>query len=31
MAYKKDLGDLEDYDGEDHPGHALLLDTNNYS
>ena len=30
MAYKKDLGDLSDYTGEDHPGHALLLDTENY-
>ena len=30
LAYKDDLQELSDYDGETHPGHATLLDTSNY-
>ncbi|KAG0559244.1 hypothetical protein M758_10G088300 [Ceratodon purpureus] len=30
LAYKDDLQDLSDYDGETHPGHAKLLDTSSY-
>ncbi|KAH7296156.1 hypothetical protein KP509_26G011600 [Ceratopteris richardii] len=31
FAYKENLGDLNSYDGEGHPAHAVLLDPNNYS
>lgn len=30
MAYKDDLDELSDYDGENHPGHKSLLDPTNY-
>lgn len=30
LAYKDDLQELSDYDGEAHPGHGKLLDTSNY-
>lgn len=30
LAYKDDLQDLSDYDGDTHPGHKRLLDTSNY-
>lgn len=30
LAYKDDLQELSDYDGENHPGHGRLLDTENY-
>lgn len=30
LAYKDDLQELSDYDGETHPGHGKLLDTANY-
>ncbi|KAH9316986.1 hypothetical protein KI387_018755 [Taxus chinensis] len=31
LAYKKDLGEFNDYDGENHPAHIKLLDPANYS
>jgi Ca2+-transporting ATPase len=31
LAYKGDLGDFSDYDGEQHPAHMKLLDPANYS
>eukprot|EP01018_Ginkgo_biloba_P012727 Gb_22699 [translate_table: standard] len=31
LAYKDDLGDFSDYDGEKHPAHMKLLDPANYS
>jgi len=31
LAYKEDLGDFNDYDGEKHPAHMKLLDPANYS
>ena len=30
LAYKEDLGELNDYDGEKHPAHMKLLDPTNY-
>lgn len=30
LAYKDDLQDLGDYDGDTHPGHTRLLNTSNY-
>lgn len=31
FAFSEDLGKLADYDGEEHPGHRLLLDPGNYA
>jgi Ca2+-transporting ATPase len=31
LAYKEDLGDFSDYDGEKHPAHMKLLEPTNYS
>ncbi|XP_057869543.2 calcium-transporting ATPase, endoplasmic reticulum-type isoform X2 [Cryptomeria japonica] len=31
LAYKEDLGEFNDYDGENHPAHMKLLDPANYS
>ncbi|GLJ15868.1 hypothetical protein SUGI_0261930 [Cryptomeria japonica] len=31
LAYKQDLGEFNDYDGENHPAHMKLLDPANYS
>ncbi|KAL2899129.1 Calcium-transporting ATPase 4 endoplasmic reticulum-type [Bienertia sinuspersici] len=31
FAYKEDLGDFADYNGEEHPAHELLLTPSNYS
>ncbi|XP_057534395.1 calcium-transporting ATPase 4, endoplasmic reticulum-type-like [Amaranthus tricolor] len=31
FAYKEDLGDFADYDGEEHRAHELLLNPSNYS
>lgn len=31
LAYKADLSEFADYDGEHHPAHKLLLDPSNYS
>lgn len=31
FAYKENLEDFADYDGEEHPAHELLLNPSNYS
>jgi Ca2+-transporting ATPase len=30
LAFKEELGELSDYDGDTHPGHQILLESTNY-